>query len=130
MQKDTKFNECRKEISDKLKNIWYNNGDLSDIGNEIGVIIAKHFDNDSMMGNDYDSFMHGLKHGISLVDGTHDAPNILINPYEKAIEYIQEAYCFDKNNFMPYLLLGDVAKVIEITTGQEVSVETLDKYKK
>jgi hypothetical protein len=42
-------------------------GDISDIGNEIGIVIAKHFDKD----NTIEDFIMGLKHGVSLTDGTH-----------------------------------------------------------
>lgn len=60
------FKEINKEIAEALTSIKYN-GDLSDIGNEIGIIIAKYFNKD----NTSDDFIHGLKHGISLTDGTH-----------------------------------------------------------
>ncbi len=46
------------------------NLDLGDVGNEIGIVIAKHF-NDNDIGFDKESFISGLKHGISLTDGTH-----------------------------------------------------------
>ena len=44
--------------------------DLSDIGNTIGIVIGKHLD-ENEMGFDKDDFLHGIKHGFSLVDGTH-----------------------------------------------------------
>jgi len=43
--------------------------DMSDLGNEIGVAVAKHFSGE--MGFDKESFLSGIRHGISLVDGTH-----------------------------------------------------------
>lgn len=64
--KDFKFNIVKFELIEQLNKIKYK-GDLSDIGNEIGIIIAKHFDED----NTVEDFIHGLKHGISLTDGTH-----------------------------------------------------------
>jgi hypothetical protein len=60
------FDKINNEIISQLKSINYS-GDLSDIGNEIGIIIAKYFNED----NTVDDFIHGLKHGISLTDGTH-----------------------------------------------------------
>jgi hypothetical protein len=42
-------------------------GDLSDVGNEIGIVIAKYFDEE----NTIEDFIMGLKHGVSLTDGTH-----------------------------------------------------------
>jgi hypothetical protein len=60
------FNEIKKEIKKQLDSANYA-GDLSDIGNEIGIVIAKYFDKE----NTVEDFIHGLKHGISLTDGTH-----------------------------------------------------------
>jgi hypothetical protein len=60
------FHKIKEEIRFQLDNINYV-GDLSDLGNEIGIVIAKYF-NDENTVND---FIHGLKHGISLTDGTH-----------------------------------------------------------
>ena len=38
--------------------------DLSDIGNEIGIVIGKYSD-------DVEDFISGVKHGVSLSNGTH-----------------------------------------------------------
>lgn len=67
---DNKFKQISTELSERLSNLPYQNGDLSDIGNEIGIIIAKHF-NDNELGYDLDGFIHGVKHGVSLTNGTH-----------------------------------------------------------
>jgi hypothetical protein len=56
------------EIEEQLNKVNYENGDLSDIGNEIGIVIAKYFNEK----NTVEDFISGLKHGISLTDGTHD----------------------------------------------------------
>jgi len=40
------------------------------LGNEIGISIGKHINKDKM-GYELDSFIAGIKHGVSLVDGTH-----------------------------------------------------------
>lgn len=58
------------DISHTLTGLKYEVGDLSDIGNEIGIVIAKYFDKNKM-GFELDDFLSGLKHGISLTDGTH-----------------------------------------------------------
>ena len=42
-------------------------GDLSDCGNEIGIAVGQFFKSKE----DIEDFITGLKHGISLVDGTH-----------------------------------------------------------
>jgi len=66
VEKMEKFNIIKSEIRDQLDKINYR-GDLADIGNEVGIIIAKYFDED----NTVKDFIDGLKHGISLTDGTH-----------------------------------------------------------
>jgi hypothetical protein len=65
----TIFKEICTELKEKFSDISYETGDLSDVGNEIGIIVAKYFDLEDF-GNK-EEFMHGLKHGISLTDGTH-----------------------------------------------------------
>jgi len=46
-----------------------NYGDLSDLGNEIGIVIGQ-YTNDKM-GYEKDDFVSGIYHGISISDGTH-----------------------------------------------------------
>jgi len=46
-----------------------NHGDLSDLGNEIGIVIGQ-YTNDKM-GYEKDDFVSGIRHGISISDGTH-----------------------------------------------------------
>jgi hypothetical protein len=69
-----KFIEINESIVEQLEdandNYPKNMGDLSDVGNEIGIVIAKYFD-DEDTGFDKESFISGLNHGISLTDGTH-----------------------------------------------------------
>lgn len=60
------FNKIKQEIKEALDNTNYD-GDISDVGNEIGIVIAKYFDKN----NTVEDFVSGLKHGISLTDGTH-----------------------------------------------------------
>jgi hypothetical protein len=69
----TKFEEIKINIIKQLEQVKYTNGDLSDIGNEIGVAIGKYTmkENAEAEGLDAKSFICGLKHGISLIDGTH-----------------------------------------------------------
>lgn len=42
--------------------------DLSDIGNAIGLTIGEYFSKE--LGFEKDDFLNGIKHGISLTDGT------------------------------------------------------------
>ena len=66
---DNKFNKSCSELSEKLSSLPYKNGDISDIGNEIGIILGNYISKEN--GWDKDSFISGLNHGISLTDGTH-----------------------------------------------------------
>lgn len=64
------------ENFDKIRgDLWYlfeevkgeDEGDLSDIGNEIGTVIGKYCDGE----NTIEDFIRGLRHGVSLANGTH-----------------------------------------------------------
>ena len=60
-------------IANKLKENAINNikyeGDISDLGNEIGYCVGLCIDdmNDAQIKD----FIHGIRHGISLTNGTH-----------------------------------------------------------
>jgi len=45
----------------------------------------------------------------------------------KAINYVRRSYC-DRHIGTPYLLIGDVAELIKITTGVDVDISELIKY--
>jgi len=47
---------------------YFRGNELFDIGNDIGQIIYKYFTEE----DDVETFIWGLKHGISVMDGTHD----------------------------------------------------------
>ena len=63
------FEKVIKDLKEQLDKITYNGGDLSDVGNEIGLVIGKHLKDE--MGYEKESFIGGFDHGLSLVDGTH-----------------------------------------------------------
>jgi hypothetical protein len=54
-----------KEISERLSNLPYDNGDSSDIGNEIGIVLGLYL-SDGSFGWEKDDFISGLNHGIDL----------------------------------------------------------------
>jgi hemerythrin-like domain-containing protein len=59
------------ELINHLKNnVPYENMDMSDLGNEIGFILGKYF-NDNKNGFEENTFFHGLEHGISISNDTH-----------------------------------------------------------
>jgi len=69
------FDNIRIDIAEHLLKIDYDDDllaecDLSDIGNEIGIAISKYLMK-RKMGYTKDDFIRGIKHGISLMDGTH-----------------------------------------------------------
>lgn len=55
------------QIETRIKDIHYI-GDESDLGNEIGYSIGKVI---NFTEEDTESFIHGIRHGISLTNGTH-----------------------------------------------------------
>lgn len=64
-----KFEQVKQEIIDKLSEVKYY-GDLSDIGNEIGIVIGKYITVEES-GYDLNDFISGVEHGISLTNETH-----------------------------------------------------------
>ena len=46
------------------------NGDLSDLGNDIGLSIGKYINNDKL-GYEKEDLISGINHGISIIDGSH-----------------------------------------------------------
>jgi hypothetical protein len=57
------------KVSEQLQNVQYDNGDRSDLGNEIGISVGKGVEN--MTENEISIFISGIRHGISLTNGTH-----------------------------------------------------------
>lgn len=56
-----------------------------------------------------------------------DIPVVSESVFDKAVKHVQETYC-DVHLSTPYMLLGDVAELIKITTGKEVDWNVLAKY--
>jgi hypothetical protein len=46
------------------------NGDLSDLGNDIGLNVGMYINDDSL-GYEEDDLTDGIRHGISIIDGSH-----------------------------------------------------------
>lgn len=67
--RDIEFKNVLHSISLKLDKVEYNNGDISDIGNEVGVAIGTLIPD--MTDNEISMFISGFKHGVSLTNGTH-----------------------------------------------------------
>ncbi len=54
-------------IKTQLEKVNYDNGDISDVGNEIGIVLGEFITTEEELND----FITGLKHGISLTNGTH-----------------------------------------------------------
>jgi len=67
--RDIEFKNVLHSMSLKLDKVEYNNGDISDIGNEVGVAIGTLIPD--MTDNEISMFISGFKHGVSLTNGTH-----------------------------------------------------------
>jgi hypothetical protein len=69
MERQIDFRKTITDICIKLPTIPYDNGDISDIGNEIGIavgIVIEH-----MTQEEINDFISGFRHGVSLTNGTH-----------------------------------------------------------
>lgn len=67
-KQNSKLESLINELSFRLDSMPIK-GDISDLGNEIGIILGKYTSDD--IGYELDSFIHGIKHGVSLTKGTH-----------------------------------------------------------
>lgn len=63
------FKETIKHISKQLNKVHYDNGDISDIGNEIGFSLGSKIEN--MSEEQIEDFITGFRHGVSLTNNTH-----------------------------------------------------------
>jgi hypothetical protein len=61
------FTHILNRIKTQLDNVNYDNGDVSDVGNEIGIVLGNVITTES----EFQDFITGLKHGMSLTNGTH-----------------------------------------------------------
>ena len=57
------------ELGKRLPSVQFPNGDISDIGNEVGFQLGSVLKN--MTEDEIDDFISGFKHGVSLTNGTH-----------------------------------------------------------
>ena len=69
MEREIDFKKTISDICIKLPAIPYYNGDISDIGNEIGITVGVVIEN--MTEEEINDFISGFRHGVSLTNGTH-----------------------------------------------------------
>jgi hypothetical protein len=68
-EREINFKETCDKISEHLSNLNYDNGDISDVGNEIGFSLGSILND--MNDEEIRSFISGFRHGVSLTNGTH-----------------------------------------------------------
>jgi 2-keto-4-pentenoate hydratase/2-oxohepta-3-ene-1,7-dioic acid hydratase in catechol pathway len=68
------FLKLAREISYHLVNLPYDNGDLSDLGNEIGIILGKSLP--QISEQDLQDFIAGLHRGIDLSTPKVESPSV------------------------------------------------------
>ena len=61
------FQHIIKQIKEHMEKVSYENGDLSDVGNEIGIVLGNYIENEK----EFKELITGIRHGISLTNGTH-----------------------------------------------------------
>lgn len=69
MDREIDFKDVLIKLSEVLPDVGYINGDLSDIGNEIGFKLGNILSN--LTEEEIKVFIIGFKHGVSLTNGTH-----------------------------------------------------------
>ena len=69
MEREIKFKEVFKQKCENFKEIGDVKGDISDVGNEIGFALGKVLPD--LTEDEIKVFIFGIKHGISLTNGTH-----------------------------------------------------------
>ena len=69
MEREIDFKKILTDISTRLPTVQYDNGDISDIGNEVGFGIGSILEN--MTQEEINDFISGFRHGVSLTNGTH-----------------------------------------------------------
>ncbi len=64
----TKLNYIANTLKETVNRLKYE-GDMSDLGNEIGYVVGNTYEN--MTDEDINDFISGFIHGVSLTNGTH-----------------------------------------------------------
>jgi len=87
MERQIDFKKIMKDISVKLHTMPYDNGDISDIGNEIGLAVGYYIEN--MTQEEINDLISGIRHGISLTNGTHWVMKTELEITQKYIEMLK-----------------------------------------
>ena len=69
IMENKEFKDVLYRLSQGLLTVEYTDGDISDVGNEVGFILGQILPN--MSNEEITDFIHGFRHGVSLTNGTH-----------------------------------------------------------
>ena len=69
IDREINFRETINELSTDLLTVEYDNGDITDIGNEVGYNLGNILRD--MTEEEIELFIIGFRHGVSLTNGTH-----------------------------------------------------------
>ena len=67
-ERSIEFRDIFEQLCQTFSEIKYDNGDISDVGNEIGYALGKVLEN--LQEDEIKTFIVGLQHGISLTNST------------------------------------------------------------
>ena len=72
--------------------------DLSDLGNEIGILIGQYTDK-YKLGYELESLLAGIKHGVSLTDGTHKGETVKTSHEYLENHFVQSLYTINGHDY-------------------------------
>jgi len=88
------FKKITEKISDHLKNVSYSDGEVSDLGNEVGLALGKSMPRIS--DQEIEDFARGVRHGIDLA--TSDPQ---ISRIDSAYQKYYNAWMYTLNDPLP-----------------------------
>lgn len=72
--REINFKDTINSLITKLGSVKYDNGDISDLGNEIGIGLGNILP--GLSEDEIRMFISGFRHGVSLTNGTHSLDDI------------------------------------------------------
>ena len=69
INREINFKDTINSLITRLGSVEYDNGDLSDLGNEIGIGLGNVLSD--LSADEISMFISGFRHGVSLTNGTH-----------------------------------------------------------
>lgn len=95
INREINFKDTINSLITKLGSVEYDNGDLSDLGNEIGIGLGNVLS--ELSEDEISMFISGFRHGVSLTNGTHSLNDI------SDLYYESKEYCISNQiDFLSY----------------------------